>query len=304
MSISTPAASRSSNDNLALTRPPRPVSWVWLGAPYLLFLALFLAVPLGNLVLLSVFTYSPTEIWVPDLTLENYVAVFVDSYYLEITLRTLRIAALTTVACIALGYPLAYFLARCSARALAIGLFLLVMPLMVSTVIRSFGWIVILGRNGVINSVLEAVGLPGVVDVLYTETAVIIALVQLMLPLMVMPLMASIEKIPLNLEEAASNLGAAPGMVFRRVLLPLSAPGLVSGSMLCFTVSVSVVVTPALLGGRSARMFGNEIYDQVISAFNWPFAASLSTLLIALTFSLIAGGLAAGRRVGRRRSEP
>jgi ABC-type spermidine/putrescine transport system permease subunit I len=300
MSVSIRATYPSSKDSGVVAAKPRPASWLWLGGPYLIFLILFVGVPLGNLAVLSVYTYSPIQIWIPEFTTANYLLVFADAYYVGITIRTLRIAAITTAICIVLGYPLAYFLARCSARVLSIGLFLLVMPLMVSTVIRAFGWIVILGRNGVINSLLEGVGLPFRLDVLHSETAVIIALVQLVMPLMVLPLMASIEKIPLSLEEAASNLGATPATIFRKVLLPLSIAGLVSGSMLCFMVSVSVVVTPALVGGRSGRMLGNEIYDQVLTGLNWPFAASLSMLLVTLTFAIIVCVLVGGRLRARQ----
>jgi putative spermidine/putrescine transport system permease protein len=170
----------------------------------------------------------------------------------------------------------------------------------VSTVIRAFGWIVLLGRQGTINQILQAIGLERV-SLLYTETAVVLALVQYVLPLMVLPLMAAIEKIPLRLEEAAVNLGASPAAVFFRLIVPMSVPGLVSGMLLTFTVSISVVVTPALLGGRKVRMFGNEIYDQVVTALNWPFAASLSVMMVALTFVAIALGLAASARLRRRR---
>jgi ABC-type spermidine/putrescine transport system permease subunit I len=159
---------------------------------------------------------------------------------------------------------------------------------------------VILGKKGVINTLSTALGFGPVVNVMYTETAVIIGLIQIVLPLMVMPLMAALEKVPPYLEEASANLGAKPLETFRKVLLPLSLPGLFSGILLCFTVSVSVVVTPALLGGRNARMFGNEIYDQVIASLNWPMASALSMLLIALTFVIVGGGQSLGRRFRRR----
>lgn len=276
--------------------------WGWLASPYVLFLTAFLVVPFLNLAVLSVYTHSATSIWVADFTLANYINVFTDSYYVDIALRTLKISSITTVLCVVLGYPIAYFLARCSPKVLAVGLFLLVMPLMISTVIRSFGWMVILGRNGPVASFLSVFGLPS--NFLYTEVAVVLALVESLLPMAVMPLMASIERISTTLEEAAANLGAGPLQRFFRVLLPLSNAGIISGSVLCFTVSVSVVVTPALLGGRSGRMMGNEIYDQVMSGINWPFAASLSILLIVLVFVVITLSSAMGARVFRRSAVP
>lgn len=293
--MSSSSANRTFRDTVEGVPP-----WLWLAGPYILALALFLAMPLGNLALLSVFTHSNVTIWKPELTLANYDRIL-DGFYLYLTYRTLKIGFITTLLCVVLGYPLAYFLARCSHRALSIGLFLLVMPLMVSTVVRAFGWMVILGREGLINEVIRAFGYDGHLRLLYTEISVIAALVQLVLPLMVLPLMASIEKIPLSLEEAAVIIGASPSEVFRKLILPLSVPGLLSGSLLCFTISISVVVTPALLGGRNVRMFGNEIYDQVVTAYNWPFAASLSVMLVVLTLAAIAAGVIIGARLTRRR---
>jgi len=277
----------------------RVPAWVLLAAPCLLALLVFVALPLGNLLFLSFFKHSTTAIFTGEATISNYVRL-ADGFYLNLLGRSLRIGVITTLVCIAMGYPLAYFLARCSPRILTLGLFLLVLPLMVSTVIRAFGWIVLLGRQGTINQILQTLGLEGV-SLLYTETAVVLALVQYVLPLMVLPLMAAIEKIPLRLEETAVNLGASPMAVFLRLVVPMSMPGLVSGMLLTFTVAISVVVTPALLGGRKVRMFGNEIYDQVLTALNWPFAASLSVMMVALTFIAIALGLVASARLRRWR---
>jgi ABC-type spermidine/putrescine transport system permease subunit I len=172
--------------------------------------------------------------------------------------------------------------------------------MMVSTVIRSFGWMVLLGRNGVINSTSDAIGLGRWLSIMNTEAAVVIALVQICLPLMVLPTMAAIEKIPISLEEAGTNLGAGAVALFRRVLLPLAAPGLASGALLVFVVAISVVVTPALMGGRSNRMLGNEIYDQVITAMNWPFASAIAIVLIVIVLTLLGLSLAAGRWLARR----
>jgi ABC-type spermidine/putrescine transport system permease subunit I len=281
--------------------PARVPAWAWLAAPYVLVLLVFVALPLGNLLFLSFFKHSTTAIFTGEPTFSNYLRL-ADSFYLALLGRSLWIGAITTLACIAMGYPLAYFLARSSPNVFTLGLFLLVLPLMVSTVIRAFGWIVLLGRQGTINQLLQAMGLEKV-SLLYTETAVVLALIQYVLPLMVLPLMAAIEKIPLRLEEAAVNLGASPAAVFFRLIVPMSVPGLISGMLLTFTVAVSVVVTPALLGGRKVRMFGNEIYDQVVTALNWPFAASLSMMMIALTLVAIALGLAISSRLRRRRLE-
>lgn len=261
----------------------------WLLAPALLFLLVFLVAPLMGVLQLSFFTHSATGLWLRELTVANYLQAF-DGYYAEIFVRSIRIAGVSTLSCIILGYPLAYYLARCSPRALSIGIFLLIVPLMVSTVIRAFGWFIIIGKNGLINQALRGVSPHLWIDVIYTEMAVIIGLVQLVLPMMVLPLMASIETIPIEVEEAAFNLGCGAWSLFRKVLMPLSTQGLISGSILCFSVSISVVVTSQLLGGRWGRMIGNEIYDQVITGLNWPFASALSVSLIAGLLVLFAAG--------------
>jgi putative spermidine/putrescine transport system permease protein len=267
-----------------------------LSAPLVLFLALFLAAPLVNLVELSVLMHSPTQLWTRVLTGANYLQG-IDDYYFTILLRSMRIAGIATAICVILGFPVAYYLARCSHAALALGLFLLIAPLMVSTVIRAFGW------HGLLNQVLGALGLEPW-PIMYTESAVVIGVVQLVLPLMVLPTMAAIENIPVDLEEAAVNLGCGPMSCIGRVLLPLSMPGLISGAILSFAVGISVIVTPALLGGRRGRMIGNEIYDQVITGLNWPFASALSVLLICVILVMVGAGRTLGRLQRSNRQSP
>jgi ABC-type spermidine/putrescine transport system permease subunit I len=170
--------------------------------------------------------------------------------------------------------------------------------MMVSAVIRAFGWLVLLGKNGLVNQALGLVGIHSGIQILYSQAAVVLALVQLVLPLMILPLLASMENIPIELEEAAANLGCNAMARYIKVLFPLSLPGLASGSVLCFTVAISVVITPAVLGGRQGRMVGNEIYDQVITGLNWPFASALAVLLmLGIGIALALGGIAVRRTV-------
>jgi ABC-type spermidine/putrescine transport system permease subunit I len=257
----------------------------------------FLLLPLANIAMLSVFTYSPSQIWSPIVTSTNYLRLW-DPYYLALIARTLMIGAITTVVCALVAYPVAYFLARARPRVMTAGLFLLIMPLMVSSVIRAFGWVVLLGRQGLVNRLLVGLGLDGV-QLLYTPGAVIVALAEFLLPFMVLPLMASIETIPRSLEEAARNLGASSPQVFRRVIFPLTIPGLLSGALLVYSVSISALVIPALLGGKNVRMLGNQIYEEVLVSFNWPFASSLTMLLIAVTLVATFVGLRLARPAGR-----
>ena len=275
----------------------RPI-WAFLTGPYALFLVFLLLVPFANVAMYSLHPYSPTKVFLPELTLDNYAKIF-DLYYVRLFARTLRLGLITTAICVALGYPLAYFLARARARTQALGLFLLIMPLMVSAVIRIFGWIVILGRKGLVNQALVAFGIEPF-RLLYTEAAVVIGLVNIFMPFMVLPIMASIERIPPSLEEAAQNLGANWYRMFRRVILPLSLPGLISGCLLVYSLSISAFVTPALMGNARERMAGQQIYDEVLVSFNWPGASSLALTLVLVTAVLMFGALFATRHASRR----
>ena len=272
--------------------------WVLFVGPYGLYLLVFLVLPFANVVLLSVYLHSPTKIAIAEFTTANYSKLW-ELYYANLFFRTLRLSLVVTVVCVALGYPLAYLLARARPRIMTLGLFLLIMPLMVSTVIRVFGWVVILGNEGLVNQALRRLGAGDGVQLLHTEGAVIIGLAQQSMPFMVLPIMASIERISPSLEEAARNLGASWGQMFTRTILPLSMPGLLSGALLVFSVSMSAFVTPALMGGRRSRMIGQQIYEEVLSAYNWPGAASLTIVLALLMLGLVGLALWASRRRAR-----
>jgi putative spermidine/putrescine transport system permease protein len=272
--------------------------WAALILPLALYLLIFLVIPFANIVVLSFFTYSPTRIWTPDLTIANY-ADLMDGAFLTVLLRTLRLGLVSTVICVLFGYPLAYFLARAGRRAAMIGVFFLVMPLMVSAVIRTFGWLVILGRKGLVNGVMGAFGLDRL-PLLYNETAVVIGLANVFVPFMVLPLMASIERINPALEEAARNLGANWLETFRRVILPLSRPGLISGCLLVYSAAISAFVIPMLMGGARVRVIGRQIYDQLLISYQWPNASAIATLLVIATTCIAFVVLAVMRRTARQ----
>ena len=264
--------------------------------PYGLYLLVFLVLPFVNVALLSVYLHSPTKIAVAEFTATNYAKLW-EVYYATLFLRTLRLSLVVTVMCAVLGYPVAYFLARSTSRIMTLGLFMSSLTLLESTLIRVFGWLVILGSEGLVNQGLRLLGARESVRLLYTEGAVIIGLAQQTMPFMVLPIMAAIERISPSLEEAARNLGANWGQMFVRTILPLSRPGLVSGSLLVFSVSMSAFVTPALMGGRRERMVGQQIYEEVLTAYNWPGAASLTIVLSVLMLGLVCLALwATGRR--------
>ena len=279
--------------------PDRPSPyWTLFVGPYGLYLLAFLVVPFLNVALLSVYLHSPTKIAIPTFTVGNYAKLW-DIYYANLFWRTLRVSLVVTGVCAVLGYPLAYFLARARPQLMTLGLFLLIVPLMVSTVIRVFGWMVILGSEGLVNHGLRLLGASDGIRILQTEGAVIIGLAQQNMPFMVLPIMAAIERISPNIEEAAQNLGASWGQMFLRTILPLSMPGFASGSLLAFSVSMSAFVTPALMGGRRSRMVGQQIYEEVLSAYNWPGAASLTIVLSLSMLALVGLALWATRRRAR-----
>lgn len=263
----------------------------------------FVLVPLGLLTALSLQQYSKTQLWTAEWTLANYTRMLTDSYYLGVLWQTVRIGLVTTLSCALLGYPLAYHLARSRGAGRGACMFLLLCPLLVSTVVRVFGWVVLLGDQGVLNQGLRALRLPPL-KLLYSETAVVIGMTQFLLPFMALPLMATIERIPRNLEEAARNLGAGHLGVFWLVVLPLSLPGLLAGALLVYAITISAVVTPVLLGGRRTPMLGTQIYEHVTVTFNWPFAASLSMVIILVTLLVVYGSARThqdARRSSRRR---
>jgi len=244
--------------------------------------------PLIYIGIISFFTFSPTKLWTPDLTLENYKKFLFDPFYLNVIWVTVKVGLVTTLICCIMGYPVAYFLARTRSRRIEMYIFLLIAPLMISTVIRIFGWIVLLGRQGLVNRFLLL--LPFIdepIGFMYTLPAVVIGLCGLLLPYMVMPLMSSIESISRSMEEAARILGANSFQVFFKIVFPLSIPGLVSGSVLVYLIAISALVTPALMGIPKVRMLGNQVFDEVLTSFNWPFAASISIIMIIFTFSVL-----------------
>ena len=281
-----------------MTSPRQPPYGTALVLPLALYLVVFLVIPFANIVVLSFYTHSPTHIFTPELTLANYLELL-DAWFLTVLLRTLRLGLLCTLICVLFGYPLAYFLARAQRRVALIGLFFLVMPLMVSAVIRTFGWLVILGRNGLVNGAITALGLERL-PLLYNETAVVIGLANVFVPFMVLPLMASIERINPALEEAARNLGASWPATFRRVILPLSRPGLISGCLLVYSAAISAFVVPMLMGGARVRVIGRQIYDQLLISYQWPNASAIATLLVVATTSFAFVVLALMRRSARQ----
>jgi putative spermidine/putrescine transport system permease protein len=265
--------------------------------PITLLYLLFLLGPLSFFLAMSVFRYDAFELYVPTVTFENFGRLLEDAYYRDIIWRTLRIAFLTAFFSLLLGYPLAYFLARTRTAWRGVLMFLVIAPLMSGVIVRTYGWIVLLGSDGAVNRALLWTGvISQPLQILNSEFAVLIALVHILMPYMVFPLFSALASQDRDVERAAGTLGAGRLRTFVEVTLPLSRTGILMGSALVFTLTAGAVVTPALLGGREVQMLGQQIYDLVLSTLNWPLASAVAFVLVACQFTIIALYFRGGRR--------
>jgi putative spermidine/putrescine transport system permease protein len=222
----------------------------------------------------------------PEPTLEHYQALFETAIYLRVLGRTLRIAVITTIACVLLGYPLAYWLRGLSPQRRVIAVALVVLPFWISILVRTYAWIVVLGNAGLVNRLLLDLGFVAApVPFLYNEIGVIIGTTNVLLPFLVLPLFAAMLRIDERLLQAAESLGAPRWTVVRRVFFPLSLPALAAGSILVFILTFGFYITPAILGGGRVPMVANAL-DLLINQFaRWEAAAALSTVLLIVTLS-------------------
>ncbi len=281
---------------------PSEASLAWLVVPAGLLVAATMLAPMAVLARYSLNRFSPTELMITALTGRNYLSVLVDPYYRRVLVSTLAMAFGCTLVTLLLGLPAGYVLARLSGRAKTGLLLATIFPLMVGNVVRSAGWMALLGTTGIVNVVLHALDLISApIKIMYTPTAVVIGIVTVVLPYMIITLASVIEGIPRHLEEAALNLGARPGTMFRRVIVPLAMPGVVAGCALVFILCMNAFATPVLLGGPQFQMMAPAVYDQFVRASNWPLGAALSFVLLAVTLLLTAGGSWAIQRGLRRR---
>lgn len=263
--------------------------------------ALFLIAPVTFFLAMGVMRYDAIQLYQPVPTLANFARIILDSYYRDVVVLTLKIAALTTVLTLLVGYPVAYLLARGRTAWRGILMFLVIAPLMTGEIVRTYGWIVVLGSEGLVNRCLLALGvIAHPLQLLNTQTAVVVALVHILLPFMIFPLISSLASQDPDLVRAADTLGAGRIRSFFEVTLPLSRTGMMMGSLLVFTLSAGAVVTPALLGGKDVTMLGQTIYDLVLHTLNWPLASACATILLALQLGFISLQLRANRRALRR----
>ena len=263
-----------------------------LALPLAAFFVVCFVAPLVVLVALSLHAE-------PELTtfsFAQYVKFFGDTFNLSILWATVWLAVKATLVCLVFGYPIAWIASRAPARWQGVLVFVVVLPILTSVVVRTFAWIVILGREGIANGVLRALGIVDEpVPLLFTEAGVITVLAQVQMPLMVLPLLATLSRIDPNLGDASAALGAGAWRTFFRVTLPLSAPGLVAGCILVFSACATAFVTQTLIGGARLIYMPLHIYQQAIGANNWPFAAAISVVFTVAVMIVIYALNRAGR---------
>lgn len=233
----------------------------------------------------SLFEWAEDAVLNIRLSFASYQFVMEDNLYLTAYLNSVRIAAISTVLCLLVGYPMAYGIARCSPSVRSSLLMLVILPFWTSFLLRVYAWVGILQNNGVINNFLLSIGvIHEPIQMLQTDFAVYVGIVYSYLPFMILPLYANLEKMDLTLLEAASDLGCRPWRSFLKITLPLSTSGIVAGCMLVFIPAVGEFVIPTLLGGPATTMIGRVLWDEFFSNRDWPVA---STVAIAMLFLLV-----------------
>jgi putative spermidine/putrescine transport system permease protein len=266
--------------------------------PALTLLALLYLLPMLGLGRMAFNETGPTGAMVPALSLATFRALFEDGFTFETTLNSLWLSLISTTMALLLAYPLSLFLHRTTTRWKSLLVVLAVAPMLVSGVVRVFGWLALLGDRGLVNAVLIGLGLTAQpTRLVYNYTGVTIGLAESLMPYMILALLAGFGRLDRACEEAASSLGAKPWRVFLRVTLPLTLPAVVLGFLLCFVLAMSAYITPKLLGGGRVFLLATEIYDQAVTSVNWPAAAALALYTLAIVLVLVGVYATLTRRI-------
>jgi putative spermidine/putrescine transport system permease protein len=224
----------------------------------------------------------------PNFSTEHFMRFATRGAYLKVFWNTLQVSAIVSIACLLIGYPVAYFIVRQAPEHRPFLMFLVLVPMWMSILARTYAWMVVLGQEGIINNVLLSSGLiDQPIKLLFTSGAVYVGMVQIMLPILIVTCFSSMTEIDQSLLRAARTLGATPSKAFREVFLPLSLEGAITGGLIVFILSMGFFIIPALIGGRTDAMLANLIAGQV-SQTNWGFAAALSIVLLIATLAVIA----------------
>jgi hypothetical protein len=252
--------------------------------PYIIWSFLLIALPLLLIVLYSI-TSGDNSLLTIHLTLDNFRKIL-DPVYINVFAKSLEIGLITTLICFILAYPMAYFISKFNEETQSILILLVTIPMWINTLLRTYAWISLLSDNGIINSLIKAIGL-NPVNMMYTNFSVIMGLVCDLVPFMVIPIHTSLAKMDYSLIEAASDLGAGRFKVFTKVILKLSLPGVISGVTMVFLLSISAFVIPVLLGGHQFVLIGNLIENQFISVGDWNFGSAISVILAVIILAMM-----------------
>jgi spermidine/putrescine transport system permease protein len=257
--------------------------------PPLLWITAFLLVPYTLLFCYSFWSVSPQQTIVHNWNLQNYIQLIRNPIYLSVLFRSMRIAAAVTLLALLLGYPLAYFLSFHAAKRKDLLYQLVIIPLWASYLVRGYAWKTILGTDGVLNGLLQYLHITRhpVEFFLYSPFAVILTLTHIYTPFTFLPIYASLEHVPRNLVEASHDLGASPWSTFRRVILPLSLPGVLAGATFAFVLTLGDFLAPLLVGGASGIMISNIVVSLFGAAYNWPLGAAISLCMLLLVMTLL-----------------
>lgn len=261
----------------------------FLSGPGLLLFAALLGAPLIMTLMLSFyqFDYATGGIQ-PGFSLANYIEVLSDSYFHKIFGRTFGVALLVTVICILIGAPEAYILNRMRNPWKSIFLLIVIGPLLISVIVRTLGWALLFGSQGGISTALQWLGLTDEpVSLMFTMTGMTIALIHVLVPFMVLSVWASLQRLDPQVEDAALTLGASQATVLRRIVLPQAMPGILSGSLIVFSLTASAFATPSIIGGRRLKVVATTAYDEYLSTLNWPLGAAIAVVLLIATAAII-----------------
>jgi putative spermidine/putrescine transport system permease protein len=262
----------------------------WLTAPGTLVILALVAAPLVLTLSLSFFPFDPATGIGERLTWANYREVLTDSYYHEIFLRSFWLALLVTVISVLIGVPEAYVLMHLPPRWRAVFMVVVLGPLLISVVVRTLGWAVLMGSEGVINDTLRWLGLIDTpVRMMFTFTGVLVALVHVLVPFMVLAVWTSLQKLDPATEQAAESLGASRATVMLRIVFPQVMPGILSGALIVFALAASAFATPSIIGGRRLKVVPTAAYDEFLSTLNWPLGAAIAVLLLIAVLAITLG---------------
>lgn len=267
---------------------PRKLTGTLLASPLLLLLLLAFVAPVLLMVPLSLHPYEPGTGISAGWTLDNYTSIVTDEYYREVVVRTLVLGFGVTAICLLLGYPLAYYIANAGPKMRLALTMLVIFPMLLNLVVRSFGWIALLANRGLVNNLLMDVGLiERPIKMMFNLFGLLVGMSHIFLPFMVLMLVPAIQAISKDVQAAAYTLAASRLRVFWSITLPMSAPGILSGSILVFVLTISALVTPRMLGGPTYKVMATLIYDDFLQTLDWPAGAAMSFALTALTLVVI-----------------